>query len=181
MSRKVNLILLCEDSQHEAFVRRFLEKAGWSTRRLRVEKAPKGAGSGEQFVRERFPKELAAYRSNCNRVAQGLIVVRDGDSAGVEARLSQLAEACKAQGVEPRKDDEAVAALVPTWNIETWFVYLDGSAVDESKRDYPRLERERDCQGHVDRLYEMCQKGALRKPAPPSLEAACLEYRRLPT
>ncbi len=26
-------------------------------------------------------------------------------------------------------------------------------------------------------LCEMCQQGALRSPAPPSLETACIEYR----
>jgi hypothetical protein len=26
-------------------------------------------------------------------------------------------------------------------------------------------------------LYAMCQQGTLRQPSPPSLEAACTEYR----
>jgi hypothetical protein len=178
MSRKVSLVLLCEDSQHEVFVRRFLKKAGWSDQRPRVEKAPKGRGSAEQFVRERFPKELSAYRANRNLVAQGLIVVCDGDSQGVKGRLDVMASACAAEKVPPRKDDEKVAFIIPTWNIETWFAYLDGSEVDEGKRDYPKLDRPRKCQTHVDRLYEMCRQG-LRKPVPASLEAACAEYKRL--
>ena len=54
MSRSVQLVLLCEDSQHETFVRRFLDRAGWSTR-LRW-KAPKGQGSaGRSSFEAAFP------------------------------------------------------------------------------------------------------------------------------
>ncbi|WP_437225981.1 hypothetical protein SH661x_004344 [Planctomicrobium sp. SH661] len=179
MSRGVQLVLLCEDRQHETFVRRFLEKAGWSTRRMRVEMAPPGKGSAEQFVRDRFPNELAAYRSNRNRVAQGLIVVRDGDNKGVTDRIQELSNACVAEGIEPRRDDEAVAILIPTWNIEAWLAYLGGSSVDDTKGNYPRLDRARDCQPYVEALHDMCQQGVLRRPAPASLEAACTEYRKL--
>lgn len=175
----VQLVLLCEDRQHETFARRFLEQAGWSTRRIRVEMAPPGKGSAEQFVRDRFPTELAAYRSNRNRVAQGLIVVLDGDNKGVAARIQELTAACDAEGIERRRDGEAVAFVIPTWNIETWLAYLSGSIVDETKNDYRRLERARDCQPHVEALHDMCGQGVLRQPAPASLEAACVEYRRL--
>jgi hypothetical protein len=182
MSRGVQLVLVCEDRQHETFARRFLEKAGWSTRRLRVEMAPPGRGSAVQFVRERFPKELSAYRSNRNRVAQGLIVMLDGAAEGVVGRFDELAKVCERQGVKPRDHEEHVAIFVPTWNIETWLAYLGGTNVDESKSDYPRLDRPRDCQQHVDRLYKMCQQKELRQPAPVSLAAACQEYgTRMPS
>jgi len=177
MSRNVQLVLLCEDSRHETFARRFLKRAGWSTRRLRVEPLSQGRGSAEQRVRERFPIELSSYRSTRRYVDQALIVVVDGDNRGVSGRLRQLAEACQSKGVPPRKDAERVAVFVPTWNIETWLAYLDGESVDESRGDYPELARPRDCQRHVDRLHQMCEQGELRKPSPPSLEAACAEYR----
>ena len=38
--RRVGTVLLCEDSQHEAFVRRFLKKRRLVTGHLRVEKCP---------------------------------------------------------------------------------------------------------------------------------------------
>ncbi|NMC21022.1 MAG: hypothetical protein GYA33_11465 [Thermogutta sp.] len=176
MSRNVQLVLLCEDRQHEAFARRFLEKAGWPTRRLRVQIAPQSRGSAEQFVRERFPPELSAYRSKRHQVAQGLVVVIDGDERGVHGRLTELADACQDRNVQPRQPGERVAIFVPTRNIETWLAYLDGQTVNEND-PYSRLARERDCRQHVKRLYEMCQQGALRLPAPPSLQAACDEYR----
>ena len=179
MRRSIQIVLLCEDGQHEAFARRFLKKMGWDNRQLRVEKAPKGRGSGEQYVRERFPIELAACRKQA--VFRGLIALIDGDSKGVVGRLDELKEACKERDIDFRRDDEPILAFVPTWQLETWFAYLDGEVVDENKRDYPRLRRPRDCQKHVDILAEMCRGRKLRHPAPSSLVAACKEYDRLST
>ena len=177
MSRNVNVILLCEDTQHEAFVRRFLGGMGWDTRRLRVEKGIPGVGSGEQFVHNRFPLELQAYRSKANHVNQCLLVILDGDNVGVDGRLKSLDASCASKNVECRDGDDLVAIFVPTWNIETWLTYLDGEDVVEEKRDYPKLKRARDCQRHVGMLIEMCRAGELRAPAPQSLHAACVEYK----
>jgi hypothetical protein len=174
----VQIVLLCEDAQHEAFARRFLETQGWSTRRIRVEKASRGGGSAEQFVRERFPIELAAYRRAQGRVGQALIVFIDGDSDGVAGRLAQMDAGCNTAGQPPRGAGERVAIFVPTRSIETWFAYLDGKTVDEARSSYPRLERERDCARHVEELARMCSVRRLRQPAPSSLEAACDEYHR---
>lgn len=176
MSRRVQLVLLCEDNQHEAFARRFLNAIGWETRAMRVEKAPGGRGAGEQFVRERFPLELKAHRSR--PVSQALVILIDGDHHGVASRLHQLDQACRDAGVAGRADEERVAIIIPTWNIETWLAYLDGEQVGEDRSGYPRLSRERDCQRHVEALVRMCRAGELRDPAPPSLKAACGEYRR---
>jgi hypothetical protein len=144
VSRRVQLVLLCEDKQHEAFARRFLNEMGWETRSMRVEKAPGGRGAGEQFVRKRFAVELKAHRSR--PVSQALVVLIDGDAHGIPARLTQLNQACREMGVAERAGDDRVAIFIPTWNIETWLAFLDGDIVTEEKPDYPRLSRERDCQ-----------------------------------
>ena len=102
----------------------------------------------------------------------------DGDNRGVARRIAELEGACEEQDCAPRKPDEGAMVFVPTCNIETWLAYLDGKPVDETKHDYPRLARPRECRRHVDRLVEMCQSQQLREPAPPSLAAACTEYRR---
>jgi hypothetical protein len=176
MSRNVNIVILCEDRQQEAFARRFLDQAGKGFRVQRVEVSPKGRGSGEQFVRERFAKELAYYRARQHRVEQSLVVVIDADLQDVAVRIGQVEDTAVEGGQDRRRADERVAIFVPARNIETWLAYLDGQTVDENDT-YPRLQRERDCQRHVDRLNEMCQRGALREPAPLSLKAACNEYR----
>ena len=180
MSRNVQIVLLCEDTQQETFGRRFLRKMGWSTRNLRVEKAPAGIGSAEQFVRKRFPEELRLYRHGGHHASRALLVMMDGDNRGVDGRIAELDAACGQSDVPSRRSGEHVLVFVPTWRIETWLAYLGGEAVDERKRDYPRLARQGDCQRHVDELADMCGRGKLRRPAPPSLVAACAEYRGWP-
>lgn len=176
MSRRARIVILCEDNQHEAFARRFLAKAGRRPRDIRVEKAQRGGGAGEQFVRERFPKEVAALGQAV--VSSVLVVLIDGDTVGVHARIAALQTECDEQGVRLSTRADRVFTFVPTRSIETWLAYLSGRAVDEGEQ-YPRLTRERDCQVHVGVLAQMCEQDRLRQPAPSSLDAACGEYVRL--
>lgn len=178
MSRNVRIILLCEDSQHESFVRQFLDSSGWNLRDIRVEKSPQGRGSAEQFVREQFPKELRAIRSKRGERVW-LIVMIDGDDKGVAARRASLNEACEARGIPACGEADNVLICVPTWNIETWFAFLAGEDVEESRSDYPRLPRVRDCAAHAERLVEVCRGQSTSRPVPPSLEDTCAQYQRL--
>ena len=65
--------------------------------------------------------------------------------------------------------------LVPERNIETWLAYLDGATVNATD-NYPKLGQPGDCKKHVRTLADMCRRGELRHPTPPSLVAACDEY-----
>ena len=170
--KRIKIIVLCEDKQHAVFALRFLKK-----RKLQgyANFPPEsGKGSGEQFVRENYPKYLDATR---NRNGQ-LAVMTDGNTIGASERMKQLDNACKAQNIEPRKPADKAVVFIPTRNIETWLAYLDGEAVDETQ-PYPRLAKERECKRHVNVLAKMCDVGALRTPAPPSLLEACKEYQKL--
>lgn len=171
------MTLLCEDTQHDVFARRFLEKSGWNMRQIKPIKAPGGRGAADQFIRSQFPRELQALRRQHGTVS--LVVIVDGDRFGPSERLTQLDEACDKAGVQRKQPDESVFVFVPTWNIETWLAYLDDQQVIEDKRDYPRLTRQRDCRRHVGQLAEMCQANQLKMPAPPSLSTACEEFVRL--
>ncbi|MBM5818086.1 MAG: hypothetical protein FJ083_16395 [Cyanobacteria bacterium K_Offshore_surface_m2_239] len=172
-TRKVNLVLICEDRQHEAFVRRFLRELGWETRRLRVNQNPKGRGSGEQWVRTNYVQEVMNMRQRPH-VAMGLIVTIDQDTERLN-REHQLLQALTEAGQKTRCDQEKIAHIIPARNIETWLAYLSGKEVDETTV-YPRLARESECQALVLVLKSMCEAKALRKPAPPSLEKACGEF-----
>ena len=176
MSRNVRIVLLCEDAQHESFAKRLLVSMGWRLRDFRVERSPSGRGSAEQYVRERFPDELQGVRSKGGERAY-LVVMIDGDDKGVAGRRGSLAAACAERQIAPAGDADQVLVCVPTWNIETWLAYLDGEAVEESKRDYPRLARPRECAPHVQALADMCSQNTLRQPCPSSLEDACVQYR----
>jgi hypothetical protein len=139
MSRSVNMVILCEDRQHEAFARRFLKKSGISTRDLRIEISPQGRGSAEQFVRDRYLEELQYYRSRSHRVQQALLVIINADKRDVADRINQVEQEAVATPDGGRRDDERVAICVPARNIETWFAYLDGQKVNDGD-SYPRLE-----------------------------------------
>lgn len=174
--RRVHYVLVCEDQQHETFARRFLRETKLVTDpyQLRVERSPRGRGAADRFVQETYVTELDAGRRT--HVATTLLVRADGDAVGVNERLRRLDEACRQRGVAVRSAEDRVAVFIPTWNIETWLAYLDDQNVDESRKDYPRLARPRDCQRHVSVLADMCRRAELRPPAPESLKAACEEY-----
>lgn len=173
---RVRVTLLCEDSQTDVFVRRFLKHRNFRSREIRTLPLPDGSQSGEQWVRTRFPNELRAIRAVHGAY---LIVVTDADSNSTETRRNQLQAECISQGVPWKTDADPVLVFVPRRNIETWFKYLDGSDVDECV-PYPKLRRPGDCDKHAKRLYQMCHETQrLRPPAPDSLREACEEYPRL--
>jgi len=74
--------------------------------------------------------------------------------------------------------------IVPKWNIETWLSYLKGESFDEDIKDNSPSSRntrnEKDCKVQVQKLVDMCyNKQVLQEPAPPSLKAACKEYKKV--
>lgn len=141
------ITVLCEDKQHESFIRRFLKK-----RKRKIYAVPRiGVGAGDQFVRDNYPAQLDAIRKR----GGVLVVMIDGDNYSLEQRLKQMDDACNQRGIVPRKPNDKVAVFVPMRNIETWLAYLDGKDVNETDT-YPRLERERECRRHVDVLDQMC-------------------------
>lgn len=177
LSRRVtDVILVCEDRQHEAFARRFLKLTGIQPKRIRVLRAPSGEGSGERWVKETYPKEVKAHRQNSHIKGRGLIVIVDEDTQSTTPRAKALEESLESANLPNRAVDERILHVIPARNIETWIAYLDGLEVDETKT-YPKLPRERDCSDAVKTLFEMCQKHQLREPSPPSLEATCGEYQ----
>lgn len=176
--RRVKLVLLCEDSQHEAFARRFLQGMGWNTRELRVEKSPSSSGSAEQWVRQRFPLELKVYRRRRQQAASALMTIIDADLKTGQDRMAEFEYECTTREIPFRKNDEAVAIVIPKRNIETWIHYLNGYEVND-RDSYSRLDRERDCRPAVSQLVGLCRSTGLAPDAPPSLTAACEEYDRV--
>ena len=172
----VSIILLCEDSQTDAFVRRFLKHRNFGGRDIYTPELPNGCQSGEQWVRERYPDQLRAIRGRRNAY---LIVVTDADAYSTAARRAQLDVACDEKQVPKRNDGDPVLVIVPRRNIETWLTYLGGTKVDENT-PYRKLKREGDCVTQADALFRMCHEAQrLNEDAPPSLRESCHEYRKL--
>ena len=104
MSRP-KITVLCEDKQHEAFIRRFLRKRK-KRNQVRAVTRP-NTGAGEQFVRENYPAYLDAVRKR-----GGLLVVMiDADTYSIEQRLKQMDGACEQKHVLPRTASDKVASL----------------------------------------------------------------------
>ncbi len=176
--RRVRLVLLCEDSQHESFAVRFLKSMGWDKRWMRIEKSPAAEGAAEQWVRQRFPRELQACRKRNTKAETALLTMIDGDLYEPSQRHKVLESECAAQDIAFREARDPVAIVVPCRNVETWIRYLSGEQVDE-QTIYPKLAQERGCRESVKNLVRICKTSGLPDDAPPALHLACREYERI--
>lgn len=172
-----SFVILCEDVQHEAFVRRALKHLGIQGI-PRVERAPGGRGSGEQWVRNRYPVEVKALRNG--HVERTLIVTVDADTQEVEQRLREFDDALKTATQAPREATDRIVFVIPRRNIETWLAALSGEApqVLDETRLFPRYAgSESACDPMARQLADHCKR---RKPiGQPSLAATCVEWRRV--
>lgn len=109
----VSVILLCEDAQTDAFVRRFLKHRNFRGRDVTTLPLPDGSRSGEQWVRERYPRQLQAIRQ---RQGACLIVVTDADVHSTEFRRAQLDAECEKQRI-PRVQPRAPNGRRTSWPV----------------------------------------------------------------
>ena len=138
---------------------------------FRVQTIADGHGSGEQHVRQRFPKELQALRSysGSNRY---LVVITDGDRHSLEGRRHQLEQQAQ------RLPADKVAIFVPCRNLESWFAWLDGVFKDE-QTDYKSQYGKAKPGKLGQRMESQCREGATMA-MPASVQDACGELWRLP-
>jgi hypothetical protein len=170
------MVVVCEDAQQRVLLYRLLKAFGLH-RRFRAEVAQAGQGAADQWVRETYPDEVAAYRQST--MAVGLVTVVDADENSVRFRYRQLNEELDASDLEHRKRDEQICLLVPKRNIETWIYALFGDEVNEQDA-YPKLEKASECQPAVDQLVEYLRHG-IPSDLIPSLERGCQDLNtRLP-
>ena len=172
------VIILCEDKQQEVFLRRFLVKCGVNARRIRVRPVPGGKGSGEQWVREQFAKEVKEHRSRAARLNIALLVMQDADVASLEDRRQALEHRLKAAGEGPRASEERIAMFFPRRNIESWIDFLNNGTQIEETKLYANLAEQSDCYPGVDSIA-IKNDYHLSANVPPSLRAACAEIRRI--
>jgi len=181
MARPSRVTVLAEDRRQQQLIFRYLRRVGLEIHAIRL--VPLSAGSGEQRVREQFPKELSEYRSRNTRAATRLIAVTDADVFSVEERLAQLDRRLREDGVDPiRMDTDQIARLIPKRNIETWLSCLNGNAVGEGEVDYKRTRHDWDdlIQPAADTLYAWTRPNAqIPDLCVPSLRHAIGELRRL--
>jgi len=149
---------------------------------MRFVASPAGAGSGEQWVRERFAVEVEAFRGRRAHAGTALIVVIDADAISVQERLAQLDRKLdEAQADRIRPDAEQVARLVPKRNVETWILCLNEIVVDE-ENDYKRTRSDWTTliRSGIETLYSWTRPNAqLPASCVLSLRLGVAELRRL--
>lgn len=133
MPRRLRCMLLCEDLNQERFFLPILERALKGS----VHVEPRLPNGGIGFV--------LAQLSRCGKIlkrhpaeSRGLVVVVDGDDAGLTGRLKQIDEVLERVGLPPRSAEQRMAVCVPSRTIETWLLwFLATDDVDETS-DYKR-------------------------------------------
>lgn len=172
------VVILCEDLQQYVFARSFLLKRGFQGNFV-DRKCPSGKQSGEQYVRERYPAEVKAYRNKKNHLKTFLVVVIDADTGTVPNRLAQLEQALEEKTLPRRLADDKIAIFVPKRNIETWIHYVMGETVNE-EHAYPKFPKDEGaCKPFVEALAGQCQQAGLADDAPHSMQLACAELQRI--
>ena len=179
-SRNVSVVIVCEDTQQEVFIRYWLESKGLNPRKFRVVKHSLGQGSGEQFVRSRYPIEVEELRrvGTHRPVGLSLVIIIDADVATVQARHEALDTALVQAGQTVRDNAEKIAILVPKRNIETWIHYVQGAEVNEIDV-YRKLNKPSDCKADVSRFAIAPGDRPFKTTAPDSLKLALVEIERI--
>jgi hypothetical protein len=131
MSNSARVVVLAEDSCHQRFARRYLERLGYQGNEIRFLPLPSGRGCGEQFVRNKYPEEVQDHRRRAARSQKALVVLIDADTQTVIRRQTDLREELTSAHLEPRGEAERIVHLIPKRNIETWILCLTGDTVDE--------------------------------------------------
>jgi hypothetical protein len=179
-ARASEVVLLCEDKQHEVFVYRYLSRLGYGRHSIRITNSPAGRGAGDAFVLSAFVRELVACRTRDKRAKTSLVVIQDADMIDTAKRLLAFSTRLASEQIPAIADDEPVVLLIPKRNIETRIHALEGEIVDEIQK-YSRLDgHERDCDSSVAKLFEARNSNQDADVAwPPSLQRGYVELARL--
>jgi hypothetical protein len=177
MADRVRLRVWCEDHEHESFVRQLFVNLGLERRNINFTLPPgKGKGSASAWVMAQYAEVRTEARGTRNQANLGFLVVVDGDSSGVQARMKTLHPTAQ----DNRESSDRIAIFIPTWEIENWVLWLSGTYVAESKSYKSDVDR--------DKFADLLKLAipAWSSPRPneenlvPSLSSARTEMRRLP-
>jgi hypothetical protein len=180
MNRNAQVFILCEDTVHYHFTRKYFELLGFDNRKIRGDYNPKGrsTGSGAEFVINRYEKEVKAFLSKATYLNYILVVVIDNDTRDNIRHLHQK---------HTPMANEAILIFSPNRNIESWFCFIDTGDVtieipDEHGKikDYaPHYKKGSKPTEFAKKLKEEICINGLPTNAPTSLVKACNELNRL--
>jgi len=143
MSSPSLIFVLAEDQLQKQLIYRFLVMAGVNPHQMTIEVSPAGQGSGEQWVRKNFARQVSKCRARNARHARtstSMFVMLDADRLPVQEHLIEL-DTSLISANQPRIDEatDSVARLIPKWSIETWILYLgaNGALIQPLSEDQP--------------------------------------------
>ncbi len=178
MSNKAQVIILCEDTVHYHFARKYFELLGFNNRKITGKFNPKGrsVGSGAEYVKKNYEKEITAFHSK-NYLDYILVVIIDDDTKDNAKNLYETYKPLP---------NESILVFSPVRNIESWFSYIDTGNfhVEEINEqgnitDYKSQFKNSKPTEFAKKLKnEICING-LPENAPASLHCACNELKRL--
>ena len=178
----VDVMILAEDKRHEMLLYRHLLSRGYTRHKIRIcPWFPKYQTQGLPFVRAEYELQVQALRDKAHRVNAALLVMVDADDETVEQRLQELDALLFAADKPRRADEENIAIVVARRNVETWFFFLDGNAVDEETDYKTRCRAFKNGEFALKFANLSWPRGELPPDCPPSLRHACeIELLRLP-
>lgn len=182
MGKTAKYIILAEDVAGARFVEGWLRSRGVNASRdsRAVLKDQRDRGSGKQWVTKQYPVEVRVFRAKRNHVEKALLVATDADELSVRERHRQLALSLERAKLDARAAEEAIALVIPKWEIETWAEHLldEVPVTEDEKSGWTSDRSETDCPEAGERLHEH------RRPrptcCPPSLVASDDEFARVP-
>jgi hypothetical protein len=177
-SKRVQIIVRCEDRQQRSFIYRYLCAKGFDWHSIDIENSPSGKGAATQWVLKQYPTEVKALRRG-PPIAKALISIIDADVRTVEERKRQHDDALVADGQDRRGNAEKIAVVVPKRNIETWLHHLLGTPGINQDNEYPRFRgEERRCAPAAEEFARRCPNdmGGMDLP---SLRDGCAELQRI--
>lgn len=161
-------------------MRRYLIRVGHASRNVRFHLPQQG--SGKQYVRQQFPREVAACRNTLGRKTRCLlIVITDADDLAVTAHEATLHAELSKSGAAAVSNDEPIVILIPKWQVETWIKCLLGQIMreDDKKSDQPPVTAEQIRQAAIT-LYDWTRPNALiASTCVPSLATAIPRWQRI--
>jgi hypothetical protein len=177
-----NIIVLCEDQEHQNLVRRYLIRAGHRSHTFHFLPLCGRDGSGAQYVRVHFPKQVTICRGILGRrTGCLLIVITDADDHSVRERERTLQHELTQSHHDSVTATEPIVILIPKWQVETWIKCLLGQPMNEGDRNSDRPPVTPDqIKEATETLFEWTRHGAqIGATCVPSLELALPRWRRI--
>ena len=171
MSRRVRLIVECEDALHRSFATRFLRGVG-----IPEGKDPEiNIRNGKAGVLDHVAAQVRAVRET--HAAAHLIVLVDGDNWKEERTLDEVNRRLAASNLVPLAPSDRVLLVVVGRRMDTWVRHLRGETVDEIDNPGHKLADDSVGRGAASVLAEHCRNRRPLDDPLPSLATVCGDWQ----